>query len=303
MIDVIITSYKEPKSTLRAVQTFLKQAERRKDVRVTVVDPFPEIEEFLRNEIKDKRFFFYLDPGEGKSYALNLLMQEYASSNTDDFFILTDGDVYISDNAVRKIEEAFADKSIGCVTGKPVAVDSADTKYGYWAHVAFRGIDRARREFSKRREFFEFSGYLFAIRKGVLLDFPLEASEDSIIPYLFWKKGYKIKYVPGAEVFVKNPSTWNDWLAQKIRNVKGHENLNKITSDMPRTKSFWNEIKWGALFALRQPRTLKQVWWTLELYAARLYLYLRAFRELRSKKKYEDGWRGQAETKTTRMDA
>ena len=300
MIDVIITSYNEPKSTIRAVKVFLKS--KRKDLRVTVVDPFPEVEGILRREIKDERFVFYPDLGEGKSYALNLLMQEYASLNTNDLFILTDGDVYVSDNAVKEIERAFGDAKIGCVTGKPAAVDSIDAKYGYWAHVAFRGIDRARREFSKRREFFECSGYLFAIRKGIILDFPLETCEDSIIPYLFWKKGYKIKYASGAEVFVKNPSTWKDWLAQKIRNVKGHEHLNRIAPDMLRTKSFWNEVKWGALFVLRQPRTFRQVWWTLELYVARLYLYFKAFKDLKSKKNYEDGWRGQAETKTTRME-
>ena len=300
MIDIIITSYKEPKATLRAVKVFLKN--KRKDLRVTVVDPFPEVEDFLRKEINDKRFVFYPDPGEGKSYALNLLFQEYASLNTNDLFILTDGDVYVSDSAVDAIFRAFEDKKIGCVTGKPTSLDSPNTKYGWWAEVAFRGIDRARREFSRKKEFFECSGYLFAIRKGVILDFPLETSEDSIIPYLFWKKGYKVRYVPDAEVYVKNPSTWNDWLAQKVRNIKAHENLKKIAPDMPRTKSLANEIKWGALFAIHQPRTLKQVWWTLELYGARLYLYFKAFKELKKKKKYEDGWRGRAETKTTRME-
>lgn len=300
MIDVIITSYKEPQSTLKAVKVFLKS--KRKDLRVTVVDPFPEVEDFLRKEIKDKRFVFYPDPGEGKSYALNLLMQEYASSNKDDLFILTDGDVFVSDKALEALIATFKDKNAGCVTGKPVALDDINTKYGYWAHVVFRGIDRARQELSQRKVFFECSGYFFAIRKGVILDFPLETSEDSIIPYLFWKKGYRIKYVPEAEVYVKNPSTWNDWLAQKVRNVKAHENLNRIAPDLPRTKSLWNEIRWGAFFALRQPRTLSQWWWTLELYGARLYLYLKAFSELRKKKKYKDGWRGQAETKSTRME-
>lgn len=298
MIDVIITSYKEPKATLRAVQVFLKS--KRKDLRVTVVDPFPEVETFLRTNIKDKRFVFYPDPGEGKGYALNLLFQEYGSTSADDLFVLTDGDVYVSDKALDAIAKAFEDKKVGCVTGKPVSLDSPDTKYGWWAEVAFRGIDRARKELSKRKEFFECSGYLFAIRKGVIFDFPLETSEDSIIPYLFWKKGYHITYVPEAEVYVKNPSTWKDWLAQKVRNIKAHENLNTLAPGMPRTKSLVKEIKWGALFAIRQPRTLRQIWWTLELYGARLYLYWRAFKELGKKKKYEDGWRGQATTESTK---
>lgn len=288
MIDIIITSYNEPKSTLRAVNAFLKQ--KIKNFRITVVDPFPEVEKFLKKNIKSKNFIFFLDPGEGKSYALNLLFQEYSSENKDDIFIMTDGDVYVSDNSVSEILKAFKDKEIGCVTGKPVSIDSRNSKYGLWAQTAFAGIDKTRKRLSREKKFFECSGYLFAIRKSVILDFPLETSEDSIIPFLFWKKGYKIFYAEKAEVYVKNPDNWGDWLAQKVRNIKAHENLNKIAPDMPRTKSFWNEIKEGAFFAIKQPRNFREFIWTLELYFARLYLYMKAFRELRNKK-YADGWR------------
>ncbi len=298
MIDIIITSYKEPKSTLKTAKIFLKQLSN-KD-RITVVDPFSEVKDFLRKNIKDKRFNFFLDPGEGKSYALNLLFQEYASKNKDDIFILSDGDVYVSRNAVAAIAKAFEDKETGCVTGRPVPVDSGENKYGYWAHLFFAGIDKARTELSKQRKFFECSGYLFAIRKGVILDFPLGTSEDSIIPYLFWKKEYKIKYVPEAEVYVKNPDNWKDWLAQKLRNIKAHENLNKIAPNIPRTKSFFNEIKWGAFFALSYPKNAKEFLWTLEAFFARLYLYVKAFSELKKRKSYADGWRGQATTESTK---
>jgi cellulose synthase/poly-beta-1,6-N-acetylglucosamine synthase-like glycosyltransferase len=290
MIDIIITSYKEPKSTLRAVNAFLKQ-NIKEEFRITVVDPFPEVEKFLKKNIKNKHFKFFLDPGEGKSYALNLLFQEYASQSSEDLFILTDGDVYVSNNSIKEIVDAFKDKEIGCITGKPVSVNSRDNKYGYWSHLLFAGIDNARTKLSKDKKFFECSGYLFAIRKNVILDFPLETSEDSIIPYLFWKKGYKIKYLKKAEVFVKNPENFKDWINQKIRNIKAHENLNKIVPDMPRTKSFFNEIKFGWYFLFMFPNSLKEFWWTIELYLARLYLYFRAFSELKNKKHYNDGWR------------
>jgi hypothetical protein len=134
----------------------------------------------------------------------------------------------------------------------------------------------------------------------VIFDFPMETSEDSIIPFLFWKKGYFIKYVPAAEVYVKNPATWDDFIAQKVRNIKAHENLNKIAPDMPRTKSLLNEIKSGTLFALKQPKNFKQAIWTIELFVARLYLYIKAFAELNKKRKYEDGWRGQVKTESTK---
>jgi len=298
MIDIIITSYNEPKATLKAVNAFLDQKIKQK-FRIIVCDPFKDVKEFLKKNIKDKRVGFFLDPGEGKSYALNLLFEKLASKNKDDIIILTDGDVYVSDNAVAEILDAFKDKEIGCVTGKPVSIDDRNTKYGCWANVAFAGIDKVRKKLSNEKKFFECSGYLFAIRKGVIDDFPLETSEDSIIPYLFWEKGYKIAYAEKAEVYVKNPGNWKDWLNQKVRNIKGHESLNKIAPNMPRTKSLFNEIKEGAFFAIKQPRNLKEFFWIIELYFARLYIYIKAFRELRKKESYADGWR-ETEIKSTK---
>lgn len=301
MIDIIIISFNEPISTKNSIKAFLNQ-KIKEEFRITVVDPFPEVEKYLKKNIKDKRVRFFLDPGEGKSYALNLLLQEYASDNKKDIFILTDGDVFVSKNSVSEILKKFSDENVGCVTGKPVALDSRDNKYGFWAHIAFAGIDRARKKLANRKDFFECSGYLFAIRNAVILDFPLETSEDSIIPYLFWKKGYRIEYADKAEVYVKNPGNWKDYLAQKVRNIKGHENLNKIAPNMPRTKSLWNEIKEGTFFAIRQPKSLREFFWVIELYFVRLYIYLKAFYELRKKKTYKDGWRGEAVTESTRID-
>lgn len=298
MIHIIITSYKEPNATLRAVQAFLKQKTKEK-FQIIVVDPFPDVEKFLKKEVKDKRFEFFLDPGEGKGYALNLLFQEYGSNDPTDLFILSDGDVFVSDNAIDEILEVFKNKKIGCVTGRPISIDSRRTKYGYWSHFLLAGIDRARRLLTSKGQFIECSGYLFAIRKGIIWDFPTQTSEDSIIPYLFWKKGYKIEYAYKAKVYVKNPANWDDWINQKIRNIKGHENLNKIAPDMLRTKSFLNEIKHGWTYIFAYPKTVREFLWTVQIFLARIYVYYRAFKELRGKKTYSDGWR-ENEIKSTK---
>ena len=289
MIDIIITSYKEPISTLRAVNVFLEQYPG-EDLRVFVVDPFEEVEKFLKENISDKRFNFFLDPGEGKSYALNLLFQEFSGTEKD-IFVLTDGDVYVSENTIKEISNAFQDSKIGCITAKPVSVDSKETKFGYWSHLLFSGADKTRRKLSNKEKFFECSGYLFAIRKGVIIDFPIDASEDSVIPYLFWKKGYKIKYLDNVEVYVKNPDNIKDWENQKIRNIKGHENLNAIFPEMPRTKSFWNEIKFGFLHTLFYPRNIKELNWTISLLKNRYKIYKKAFKDIKQKTSYSDGWR------------
>lgn len=292
MIYVIITSYGEPTSTIRAVKSFLHQQIKQK---IIVVDPFPKTELLLTAEFGDnENVEFFLDPGEGKSYALNILLEKIYSKNTSDIIILTDGDVYVSENSVQRIIDAFQDEKVGCVTGKPVSLDDKRKMFGYWSHLLFEGINNVRKELSQKENFLECSGYLFAIRNGVLQGFPLDASEDSIIPYLFFKKGYTIKYLNEVEVYVSNPSNWKEWKKQKIRNIKGHENLNKLAKDMPRTKSFFNEVKKGTFFALSYPKTVKEQYWTFLLFGARFYIYLRAFYDIKlKKKKYEDGWRAE----------
>ncbi len=301
MINVIITSYNEPNSTIRAVTTFLNQAEN-SQIKITIVDPFPEVETQIKKLIKDKRVEFFLDPGEGKAYALNILFQELWSDNKEDFFILSDGDVFVSQNALEEITKKFQNPKIGCVTGKPVSIDSENTKYGFWAKVAFKGVDKVRKKLSEENKFFECSGYLFAIRNSIITEFPIETSEDSIIPYLFWKKGYKIAYADKAEVYVKNPDNWKDWINQRTRNIKAHENLTKIAPNMPRTKSLFNEIKFGTFFALTQWKNPRELLWTLELFPARLYIYLKAFKDLRQKKAYKDGWRETEINSTKTLD-
>jgi len=294
MINIIITSYKQPELTIKAVRAFLEQ-DVKEDYKIIISDPFPEVEKILKNkfdrEFKSGKIEFFLDPGEGKSYALNVILEQIYSK-PEDIIILTDGDVFVSKNSLSEILNAFKDKRVGCVTGKPIPLDSRKNMFGYWSHLAFAGIDKVRARLSKENKFFECSGYLFAIRNGILQGFPLETSEDSIIPYLFWQKGYKIKYIPEAEVYVLNNYTWETYKKQKIRNIKGHENLNLLTKDMPRTKSFWNEIKYGTLFALDYPKNLKEIYYTLILFLTRLYIYLNTFYDIKLRNKtYKDAFR------------
>src|SRR3989338_8604857 len=116
MIHIIITSFREPKSTVRAVNAFLNQKIPEKFI-ITVVDPFPEVKTYIQKHIRDKRVKFFLDPGEGKSYALNLLLEQYAS-NPGDIFIFSDGDVYVAGNVVEALLKPFENPKVGCVTGR-----------------------------------------------------------------------------------------------------------------------------------------------------------------------------------------
>ncbi len=302
MIRIIITAYGEPKATERAINALLSQKIRER-YEILVVDPFPKVEKYIKKKFgKSEKVRFYRDVGEGKAFVLNILLSKYFSENEKDIFIFTDGDVYVSKNSVNALLAKFKDPKIGCVTGHPVSINSREEKYGYFSHVAFDGAHNLRKRLSKEGKFFECSGYLFAIRNGVISEFPLDCSEDSIIPFLFWQKGYKIAYSEDAKVHVINPTNFQDYVTQKVRNIKGHENLNKyfkLPNAPPRTKSFMNEIREGFFFTLLYPGNLREFVWTIQLYALRLYIYYKAFKELRRGKGYSDGWR-ETEIKSTK---
>ena len=289
MINIIITSYNEPKSTKRAVETFLNQRIKEK-FKIIVIDPFPEVEKFLKENIKDSRMEFILDPGEGKPYAMNMLFEMLYSENKNDILVFTDGDVYVSDNTLQEIVNAFKDEKVGCITGRPVATNPRNTKYGYWAKLSYDGIDKVRKKLSNKKQFLQTSGYLFAIRNGLVKETLEDVPEDCVIPYFVWKKGYKIRYLPNTKVYIQYPNNFSDWVNQRVRTIKAHENLNKIVPDMPRTKSLVNEIKEGLLFSLTHPRNTKEFFWLIQLYLARIYIYYKSFKEARNKT-FDPGWR------------
>ncbi|MBS3099188.1 glycosyltransferase family 2 protein [Candidatus Pacearchaeota archaeon] len=299
MIHIIITSYKEPKATLIAVNSFLKQKVK-EDVRVYVVDPFPETETFLKENIKNERFKFILDPGEGKPYALNMIFEMFQSHSKNDILVFTDGDVYVSDNTLSEIIRAFKDKKVGGITGRPVSTNARSTKYGYWSKVVYDGIDKVRKKLDKKKEFMQCSGYLFAIRNRLVKETYPDVPEDCIIPYLIWKQGYRIAYLPKAEVYVQYPNNWSDWVKQRVRTIKAHENLNKLVPDMPRTKSLYNEIKKGLIFTITHPRNPKEIYWIVQLYFARLYIYYKSFKEVKVKKAFDPAWRDDSEIQSAK---
>ena len=286
-ITVLITAFKEPNID-KAIESVVNQ-KTRQNYEIIVSAPDEETLDIVRDYSKKyKNINIMEDPGKGKSYALNMAFNKI---NTD-ILILTDGDVRISENAIEEISNLFLDPQIGCVTGRPVPVETKNTKYGYWANFLFGAAHRWRKEAFANESFIECSGYLFAFRKKHIDKIPLDVAEDSIIPYYFWEEGYKIGYSEDALVYVKNPDNWKDWMMQKTRTAKAHETLDKYTDIKitPRLKTFKNELK-GIHWALGYPKSIKEMFWTIQLIFARLYMWFKVFNDLKLRDKhYKDAW-------------
>jgi cellulose synthase/poly-beta-1,6-N-acetylglucosamine synthase-like glycosyltransferase len=296
MLSIVITSFNEPKTIGKAITSFVMQKIPEKYELYVVAPDKPTLDVARTHRRRNKNIKLFVDPGKGKSYALNLLLPKLKGG----VIILSDGDVYVSEKSVSELIGAFKDPKVGCVTGRPVSTDNRNTLFGYWSHLLCdAGAHEARMRRAKKGKFLECSGYLWAFRNNILNEFPKDVAEDTIIPYLFAEKGYKIAYIPQAKVYVKYPTNLHDFVEQKKRTAKGHETLSKYVDiyKFPRTKSFLNEIKEGYT-ALFYPRTIKEIYWTLLLFPLRLYIWILVFFHTKVKKQhYQDAWKRVESTK------
>ncbi|MBI1972809.1 glycosyltransferase family 2 protein [Candidatus Woesearchaeota archaeon] len=294
MITIIITSFKEPHSVGKAIEAVLANTLKEK-YELLVAAPDKETAQVIRSYTRRyKQVIYFKDKGRGKANALNELFQRLKG----DLLILTDGDVTVDTHSLHPLINAFTDERVGCVTGRPVAINSRSTLLGYFSHLLVdAGAHRIRQDLDRRGAYLECSGYLFAFRNKIK-KIPTDVAEDSIIPYLLWKQGYGVRYVPEAKVFVKYPANLKDFVKQRVRTAKSHETLWRYASDMPRVKTFSNELIFGLLRAFGYARSLKEFFWTFCLLFVRLYIWYRVFYEIHVHKiHYADNWERITSTK------
>ena len=98
MLSIIITTFHEP-GIRKAIDAVLGQ-ELPEDYELIVAAPDKETEKIVVEYKKsNSKIKYFRDPGRGKSFAMNLLFKEARG----DILIFTDGDIYLSQNAINEI--------------------------------------------------------------------------------------------------------------------------------------------------------------------------------------------------------
>lgn len=293
MISIILTAYKEPKTIGKAIYAFLNSDVKEK-YEIIGVAPDEETSKVIKQYSKLNSSVRYLkDPGKGKMFALHLAFKKAKG----DILVLSDGDVLCEHDALAFMLEPFNDGAIGCVAGRPVSADDKKTMLGFWGHLLTYAAHRKRLSCAKKNGYLTCSGYLFAFRNNTVEKFPLDVPEDAYIPYKFMELGYRVAYAPMAKVYVKYPANFDEWVEQKRRIAKAYENYKKL-GKLPMMKSFTSELLEGPLIAWSYPRSLKEFYWALLLFPARLYMWFLTFWDSNVKKNmHTDGWKRVETTK------
>ena len=221
------------------------------------------------------------DPGAGKPAALNIGL----AAAQGDIVVLSDGDIVVAEEALAPLLAPFADENVGAVTGHPLSSSPRDTKLGYWSHLLTEGAHKERLRRDALGEFLLCSGYLFAYRKALIEHIPEDAlSEDAVISHRIAEQGYRIRYAADSLVYVKYPTTYHDWLIQKVRSAGGY--AQEYVRNSPfQMRSAKLEAVHGTRLALGYAKNLREFGWTLQLFAARVHLWSLVFWQVRVKKR------------------
>ncbi|HEY71934.1 MAG: hypothetical protein DRJ03_07060 [Chloroflexi bacterium] len=282
MLSILITAFCEATTIGRAIEAFLPQLPRGvcypQDTEILVVAPDPETTAVVDDYAARYTAVRHVaDPQRGKPTAINAGLREARG----DIVVLSDGDVFVAEDALVPLLAPFQDPQVGAVSSHPLSASPRDTLMGYWSHLLVEGIHQMRLSRDRAGQFLFCSGYLFAFRRELVERVPEDAlAEDAVISHAIARQGYRIRYADQARVFVKYPTTYRDWLRQKVRSAGGHAQ-DYVRQSPNRMRSARLELLNGARLALRYPRNGREFLWTLLLFAARLHLWLLVFVNVR----------------------
>lgn len=277
MISVIIATYNESKTIGKAIESFL--GEDVNDMEIIIVAPDKETIDAAKKYKKVKTIKEKFKSG--KPAALNLALNEI--SKKSEILIYSDGDVFIKKGSLKHLLAPFKKSNVGAVSGNPISLNPLDNKYGFWSYVLTKVADNRRKKAIRFNKRIFFSGYLFAIRKNLIMQLPEELlSEDGYLSHKVYENGYKIDYSSKSKVYIKYPNNFKDWIKQKKRSAGGYnQNFDLLGVKI---RSFSSESK-GIFQFFNYVRTPLQFFWLLQLFLARLYLWAIIYKDINIKKK------------------
>src|SRR3989344_650211 len=132
---------------------------------------------------KNKRIRLIIEPErKGKYSAVNLIL----ANNQSEILVMTDADCLLRDKAIDYLLPDFDKPKVGAVCGKTIPLNQKDTFWGYIADFRFRLFDHAAWEGTKKENFCHLSGYLYAIKKGLVDKIPAIIQDDLYIGHTIY---------------------------------------------------------------------------------------------------------------------
>lgn len=226
--SVGICAYNEEKNIGRLLKNILSHKSKHQLVKIIVVssgstDRTDAIIKSLQQ--KNNKIKLIIEAKrKGKWSAVNKILFE----NKSKFLVMTDADCLLADKAIDFLLAGFS-RGIGVVGGKTIPVNKGNGFWSYGARLRYQLFHFGALIGSDRGDHCHLSGYLYAIRKGLVNSIPPLICDDLYIGVQVKKKGFRIIYQPNAQVYIKHPTNLRDFIHQRVNIRLGHLQIKKMT--------------------------------------------------------------------------
>jgi len=152
----------------------------------------------------------------GKAAAINTALNEIDS----EIVIVESADTLPKQHTIEKLLLPFSSQEVGMTAGRAIPTNSKETFLGFFNHLVWFLHHLVSLEKPK-------VGEIMAFRKTVSKIPKKLAADESYLESLFYKKGYKIVYIPSAIINNEGIEDFGFLLKQRRRYFNGHLHIRK----------------------------------------------------------------------------
>lgn len=156
-----------------------------------------------------------------------------------EIILFSDATTVYDPDVLRKVLPAFADETVGCVAGRLVYVDAAETNVGkgarsYWNYETFIKIAE-----SSACSLIGASGCLYSVRKAAYQPMYAEACSDFLICTTLYRQGLRSVFEPSAVCFEDTNRRPGDEMQMRVRVIS------QTFTDLWRNLDMMNPLRSG----------------------------------------------------------
>jgi cellulose synthase/poly-beta-1,6-N-acetylglucosamine synthase-like glycosyltransferase len=167
----------------------------------------------------------------GKAHALNLFLEKAKG----EILVVVSADTEPKDGSVARLLEAIKD-DVGGACAKTIPLYRKNTVLSVFYNFLWRVHNRMLFKEMKNGELSHLGGDMWAIRSRIVTRIPPNIiNDDAFIGITIKRKGWKVVFVPNAEVFIRSPCTPLEYITQRERVLIGHKQIEKTVGTVPTT--------------------------------------------------------------------
>ena len=236
-VTIVITAYNEENGIRAKIEnTLLVEYPKEKLEIIVASDGSNDATEEIVRQFSNRGVQLFRQEGRaGKTATQNAAVER----SKGEIILFSDATTMYRPDVLSSLLPNFADSSIGCVAGKLVYVNSADTNIGsgakkYWSYETF-----LKEHESRACSLIGVSGCLYAVRKSAYVPMYPEACSDFLICTVLYRQGLRSVYEPNAVCTEETNQRTREEFQMRVRVIS------QTFTDLWRNRDILNIFKTG----------------------------------------------------------